>query len=247
MQSRIVGTTLPVLEFILEPNESVISEAGELSWMSSSIQMQTHTQFGGGGGFLGALKRVAGGGSLFMTEYRAMGGRGEIAFATRVPGHIQPVQVGPGMEYLIHRHGFLCATSQVQPWGWLPAIARSRRLRGRRIPAAEGDWARRVLDRIVGRAGGEGSGAWRDFAGPPWACGSFSIQRFLPDHQDCRDQEHDLRRRRDFSCRADGSRAGLAANTAHLPNWLTSSCSTCLRLPGSEPKAEWSEALWARC
>ncbi len=113
MQSRIVGTTLPVLEFTLEPNETVISEAGELSWMSSSIQMQTHTQFGGGGGFLGALKRVAGGGSLFMTEYSAVGARGEIAFATRVPGHIQPVQVGPGMEYLIHRHGFLCATSQV--------------------------------------------------------------------------------------------------------------------------------------
>jgi uncharacterized protein (TIGR00266 family) len=114
MQSRVVGTTLPVLEFVLEPNECVVSEAGELSWMSSSIQMQTHTQFGGGGGFLGALKRVAGGGSLFMTEYRAMGARGEIAFATRVPGHIQPVQVGPGMEYLIHRHGFLCATPQVQ-------------------------------------------------------------------------------------------------------------------------------------
>src|ERR1700744_2546796 len=114
MQSRIVGTTLPVLEFVLEPNESVVSEAGEISWMSNSIQMETHTQFGGGGGILGALKRVAGGGSLFMTEYRAMGARGEIAFATRVPGHIQPVQVGPGMEYLIHRHGFLCATPQVQ-------------------------------------------------------------------------------------------------------------------------------------
>ena len=60
MQSRIVGTTLPVLEFVLEPNETVISEAGELSWMSSSIQMQTHTQFGGGGGFLGALKTSSG-------------------------------------------------------------------------------------------------------------------------------------------------------------------------------------------
>jgi uncharacterized protein (TIGR00266 family) len=114
MQSRIVGTTLPVLEFTLEPNESVISEAGELSWMSSSIQLETHTQFAGGGGIFGALKRVAGGGSLFMTEYRAVGARGEIAFATRVPGHIQPVQVGPGLEYMIHRHGFLCATSQVQ-------------------------------------------------------------------------------------------------------------------------------------
>ena len=114
MQSRIVGTTLPVLEFTLEPNDAVISEAGELSWMSSSIQMTTHTQFGGGGGLFGALKRVVGGGSLFMTEYRAYGQQGEIAFATRVPGHIQPVQVGPGMEYMIHRHGFLCATPNVQ-------------------------------------------------------------------------------------------------------------------------------------
>ena len=35
--------------------------------------MTTHTQLGGGGGIFGAIKRVAGGGTLFMTEYRAMG------------------------------------------------------------------------------------------------------------------------------------------------------------------------------
>src|SRR5580658_286887 len=114
MQSRIVGTTMPVLEFLLQPNETVISEAGELSWMSNSIQMTTHTQMMGGGGFFGALKRVAGGGSLFMTEYRAWGAAGEVAFATRVPGHILPVEVQPGHEFFIHRHGFLCATEQIQ-------------------------------------------------------------------------------------------------------------------------------------
>lgn len=114
MQSRITGTTMPVLELLLEPNECVISEAGELSWMSNSIQMTTHTQMGGGGGIFGALKRVAGGGSLFMTEYRAFGATGEVAFATRVPGHIVPVEVGGGHEYMIHRHGFLCATPQIQ-------------------------------------------------------------------------------------------------------------------------------------
>ncbi len=59
MQSRILGTTMPVLEFLLDPNESIISEAGELSWMSSSIQMTTHTQMAGGGGFFGAIRRVA--------------------------------------------------------------------------------------------------------------------------------------------------------------------------------------------
>jgi uncharacterized protein (TIGR00266 family) len=112
MQNRIAGTTMPAVEFILEPNESVISEAGELSWMSASIQMTTHTQFAGAGGFLGAIKRVAGGGSLFMTEYRAIGAAGEVAFATRVPGHILPVEVGAGRDYFVHRHGFLCATPQ---------------------------------------------------------------------------------------------------------------------------------------
>lgn len=114
MQSRILGTTMPVLEFLLEPNECIISEAGELSWMSSTIQMSTHTQMGGGGGIFGALRRVAGGGTLFMTEYRAVGAQGELAFATKLPGHIVPLEVGPGHEYLIHRHGFLCATQQVQ-------------------------------------------------------------------------------------------------------------------------------------
>ncbi len=114
MQSRILGTTMPVLELLLEPNESVISEAGELSWMSQSVGMNTHTQMAGGGGLLGAIKRVAGGGTLFMTEYTAMGARGEIAFAAKVPGHIVPVTVGPGVEYMAHRHGFLCATAAVQ-------------------------------------------------------------------------------------------------------------------------------------
>src|ERR1700751_5861170 len=114
MQSRVTGTTMPVLEFILDPNESIISEAGELSWMSSSIQMTTHTQFAGGGGLFGMIKRVAGGGSLFMTEYRAYGAPGEVAFATRVPGHIVPVEVAPGHEYMVHRHGFLCATPAIE-------------------------------------------------------------------------------------------------------------------------------------
>ena len=114
MQSRMTGTTMPVLEVALEPNESVFSEAGEISWMTASIQMMTHTQFGGGGGLFGVIKRVAGGGSLFMSEYRALGARGEVAFATKIPGHILPVEVGNGYEYMAHRHGFLCATTQVQ-------------------------------------------------------------------------------------------------------------------------------------
>jgi uncharacterized protein (TIGR00266 family) len=114
MQSRILGTTMPVVEFLLEANDAIVSEAGELSWMSNSIQMLTHTQMGGGGGIAGVLRRVVGGGTLFMTEYRAIGAPGEIAFATKLPGHIVPVEVAPGHEYMIHRHGFLCSTPYIQ-------------------------------------------------------------------------------------------------------------------------------------
>jgi uncharacterized protein (TIGR00266 family) len=113
MQSRIVGTTMPVLEALLQPGESLISEAGELIWMKQTISMGTHTQMAGGGGFFGAIKRVAGGGTLFMTEYTAQGFPGEVAFAAKVPGHILPLEIMPGQEYFIHRHGFLCATPQI--------------------------------------------------------------------------------------------------------------------------------------
>ena len=115
MQTRIHGTVMPALECLLQPGEAVIAEAGELSWMSQSIALTTHTQFGGGGGFLGAFKRMAGGGTLFMTEYRAQGFPGEIAFATKVPGHIVPLELHSGREeYMIHRHGFLCGTPGIQ-------------------------------------------------------------------------------------------------------------------------------------
>jgi len=71
MQAKIQGTTMPVLDIQLDPNESVFSESGELSWMTGSIQMTTHTQLGGGGGLFGVLKRVAGGGTARRDRARA--------------------------------------------------------------------------------------------------------------------------------------------------------------------------------
>ena len=50
MQTRILGTTMPVLDVQLEPNESVLIESGELLWMTASIQMTNYTLLGGGGG-----------------------------------------------------------------------------------------------------------------------------------------------------------------------------------------------------
>jgi uncharacterized protein (TIGR00266 family) len=114
MEAQVKGTTMPVLEVMLQPGDKLVAEAGELSWMSDTIKLLTTTQTAGGKGVLGVVKRAVGGGGLFMTEYEAEGGSGMVAFATKLPGQILPTQVAVGAGYMVHRHGFLCATDGVQ-------------------------------------------------------------------------------------------------------------------------------------
>ncbi len=115
MEPKIVGTTLPVLELNMQPNETVFAEAGQLSWLSMAMQMKTGLQVGGQqGGFMGALGRALAGGTLFMTEYTAVGGPGLIAFSSKLPGQILPLEITPNTGYMVHRHGFMCATPGVQ-------------------------------------------------------------------------------------------------------------------------------------
>ncbi len=114
MQSRITGTTMPVLEIGLEPGDMIVATPGELSWMTANVQMRTSMAAAGSRGLWGAITRAVSGGGLFMTEFSATGGNGAVAFAAKVPGQIMPLQVQPGRGYLVHRHGFLCATAGVE-------------------------------------------------------------------------------------------------------------------------------------
>lgn len=114
MQTQIIGSVLPVLEVMIGPGERLIAETGQLSWMTAGIELNTTTATGGAGGFLGAVSRAFSGGGLFMTEYTAPYQPGVVGFAAKIPGHIVEIQVEPGRGYLIHKHGFLCATEGVQ-------------------------------------------------------------------------------------------------------------------------------------
>ena len=115
MEETIHGTTMPVLELSLANGESVVSEAGEFSWMSDAVQMATNTGGGmGGKGIMGAVKRAVSGASFMMTTYTAQGGAGSIAFASKFPGHILPIDVAPGNEFMVHRHGFMAATPGIE-------------------------------------------------------------------------------------------------------------------------------------
>jgi uncharacterized protein (AIM24 family) len=118
MQADIKGTTMPVLEVTLQQGEQVVSTHGELSWMTPTIQMSQTTSAGGQGGghgLMAGLKRVVGGGGLFITRYEAVSGEGIIAFAAKLPGHIMPVDITPGQGFFVHRHGWLCGTPGITP------------------------------------------------------------------------------------------------------------------------------------
>ncbi|MCL4422557.1 MAG: AIM24 family protein [Actinobacteria bacterium] len=115
MKVDVKGTTLPVLELMLEPGEEVISTHGQLSWMSPNAQMTQTTGTGSSHGLMAGLKRLAGGGGLFLTRYGASGGTALVAFAAKLPGRIFPVDIASGAGFLVHRHGWLCATPGITP------------------------------------------------------------------------------------------------------------------------------------
>jgi uncharacterized protein (TIGR00266 family) len=116
MRAEVKGTTLPVLEVTLDSGESVISTHGELSWMTTNMRMSQTTAGGGGGrGIMSSLKRAVGGGGIFLTKYEATSANGLVAFASKLPGRIFPVEVKPGEGYLVHRQGWLCGTPGITP------------------------------------------------------------------------------------------------------------------------------------
>ena len=85
MLSQIIGDMLPVLEVALNTGEALVSETGQLSWMSGNVEMRTTTSAAGSSGFLGAIGRAMSGGGLFMTEYSAPYGPGVVAFCRQDP------------------------------------------------------------------------------------------------------------------------------------------------------------------
>jgi uncharacterized protein (TIGR00266 family) len=116
LEYQILGTTLPVLEVTLQPQEWIIAESGELSWLTASIGLQSGVQIGGqAGGLFGAITRAVSGSTIYMTQYYAYQAPGQVGFATKVPGTILPIEMPAGHPgYVVHRHGFLAGGPQIQ-------------------------------------------------------------------------------------------------------------------------------------
>lgn len=100
---EIEGGHLPVLICYPEPGQTLCTESGAMSWMSSNMKMDTNT----GGGMKKVLGRMFTGESIFMNEYTAERTSGMIAFASRFPGSIIPYQVTAGNSIIVQKNGFL--------------------------------------------------------------------------------------------------------------------------------------------
>ena len=110
MQYEIKGGNLPVLVCSLEQGETMITEAGGMSWMSPNMRMETTS----GGGIGKMFGRMLSGEKIFQNRYTAEGGAGLIAFSSSFPGSLKPVQITPGNDIIVQKHAFLAAEEGVE-------------------------------------------------------------------------------------------------------------------------------------
>jgi uncharacterized protein (TIGR00266 family) len=116
MQTRVAGTTMPILEITMDAGERLIAEGEDVAWLTSGFNLETSTRFGSGGrgGFMSGLKRALGGGQLFLTEYTAPPVGGFVAFAAQLPGVIRELQIDAADQFMVQSGSYIASTSDVE-------------------------------------------------------------------------------------------------------------------------------------
>jgi uncharacterized protein (TIGR00266 family) len=115
---KIIGDDIQIVEIELDPNETVIAEAGVMLYMEQGIEFET--KMGDGSqpnqGFFGKLvqagSRLITGESLFMTHFTNKSyTRSKVAFSAPYPGTVIPIDLGQsrGNQLITQRDSFLCA------------------------------------------------------------------------------------------------------------------------------------------
>ncbi len=111
------GNDMQVVSIELDPQETVIAEAGTMNWMDRGINFEA--KLGDGSqpdkGVFGKLldvgKRALTGESIFLTHFTNVGSaKKEVSFAAPYPGTIIPLDLNTiGGEILCQKDAFLCA------------------------------------------------------------------------------------------------------------------------------------------
>ncbi|HWA36033.1 MAG TPA: TIGR00266 family protein [Cyclobacteriaceae bacterium] len=115
---QIKGESIQIVEIELDPNETVIAEAGAMLFMDQGIQFETKMGDGSATSqglfdkLLSAGSRVLTGESLFMTHFTNRGNRkARVGFSAPYPGTIIPIDLAQSRnnELIVQKDGFLCA------------------------------------------------------------------------------------------------------------------------------------------
>ena len=113
----IIGDDMQIVEVELDPNETVIAEAGVMNYMDSGISFEAKMGDGSeaNDGIFGMLKgvgkRVLTGESIFLTHFTNIeSGKKSVAFAAPYPGKIIALNMQEiGGEFTCQKDAFLCA------------------------------------------------------------------------------------------------------------------------------------------
>ena len=113
----IIGNSTQLIEIELDPNETVIAEAGAMTYMEEGIEFET--KMGDGSepnkGLMNKLfsagSRLLTGESLYLTHFTHRGsGKSHVAFAAPYPGTIIPFDLKEfNRSIIVQKDGFLCA------------------------------------------------------------------------------------------------------------------------------------------
>src|SRR5690606_22600928 len=115
---KIIGESIQVVEVELDPNETVIAEAGAMLYMEEGIDFSTKMGDGAEpsqsilGKLVSAGTRMLTGESLFMTHFTHCGtGKAKVGFSAPYPGTVIPIDLSQMKhhELIVQKDGFLCA------------------------------------------------------------------------------------------------------------------------------------------
>lgn len=114
---RILGDDMQLVEVELDPNETVIAEAGAMNYMEEGIAFESKMGDGTDANqsvmakMFGAGKRMLAGESLMITHFTNRGaGKQKVAFAAPYPGKVIALDLNQlGGQVIVQRDGFLCA------------------------------------------------------------------------------------------------------------------------------------------
>lgn len=115
---QIKGESIQIVEVELDPQETVIAEAGAMLFMEDGITFEAKMGDGANASqglfdkLLSAGSRILTGESLFMTHFTNRGNKkAKVGFSAPYPGTVIPIDLlkSPGNEIIVQKDGFLCA------------------------------------------------------------------------------------------------------------------------------------------